>query len=484
MIYKEGYRIVTTSLNFAWPISVQVALLLGFATGSLADVRGLPPIEGTPQSPATAVATPAAANSEGERVEPGKTVAPADSAPVRMPSLSSWPPPLLRSDSAPPLTFLEGAGPYSNEAGRRWVEQIDAWFDAGEAAGLSQDTFRSFDDGHSGVRLSNYPQLNSVKPVPGFGHNGTFIFPERVTFGVQSYGAEGLSVIEAHTNAIIRGFYESKLSDVGFQKFYQTFYDYNFLFVAPAVGSYSDTQDTFSFLSPYYLHSVGRSGSDARLLKPLIFASAALPPDLKTRALRTGRYVPTLMYLFKNAWLGDLRSPQAHCPAYALPEEANDDWTGPAPFLDRLVQSAHELSHLPPVCAVAVDSIIVEASEDYDYADRAYSEISKYGVTGALRKGQTFRLTVDLSGSWTDGGRSIAQYHVSVLRGQATITPLNADGSALELRIPWTLPGKTNGRRTDLLLLVHDGTYHSAPAYISIRHINELDPLVRNIPAQ
>lgn len=400
-----------------------------------------------------------------------------------IPPLGLWP----AADTAmdiPPLKFDTWAGPYKNEAGRNCVERVNKWYAEGTAAGLSQDIFRSFDAGHSGLRIAFFPQMKALEPVPSFGQACRNVFPERVTFGVQSYGAEGSSVIERHTREIIRRYYKGELSDVGFQKFFQLFYENNFLFAAPAVGTFSQTEDGFSFLSPFYLHSVGASGTDAQLLKPLVFASAALPPTIKTRALRAGCYVPTLLYLFKNAVAENIRAPDAHLAAYTLPDEAGDGWTGSAPFLDALVTGAHELQHLPPVCCLKLNSVRLGCAEERNYAKRAYVEATRYNVTASLRRGQTLELVLDLSHSWTDGDRPICEYHAAVLRGTATIAPRADDGSLLELRIPWTLSDVTHNYRTDILFLVNDGTYDSAPAYVSVRHIHDLDPMVLGIRAE
>lgn len=401
-----------------------------------------------------------------------------------IPDLTSWPEPDAQTIGEGPLQYDNWVGPYKNPSGERWVEQINSWYGEGTAAGLSQDTFRSFDEGHSGLRLSYFPQMQSEEPVSTFGPAGKFVFPERVTMGVQSYGVEGMAVIERHSQEIIRGYYESKFTDVGFQKFFQLFYESNFLFVAPAVSTYSDSADSFSFLSPFYLHSVGASGTDASLLKPIVFAAAALPPNIKTQALRSGRYVPTLMYLFKNAIAGDILSPESHVPAYGLPEESGDGWTGDTPFLDTLVNGAHDLDHLPPVCRLKPVSVELSVSKEHDYAERAYLELSHYGFTGTLRRDQEFKFVVDLSSSVVDDGHSLKSYHTSLLRGSGTITPVNESGSQVEVRIPWTLTDRTHDYRTDILFLVNDGTYYSSPAYISIRHIHELDPLVRGIKAE
>ena len=50
-----------------------------------------------------------------------------------------------------PLTFASGDKPYANAAGKAMIDQINRWFEEGTAAGLSQDTFRSFDSNHSRI---------------------------------------------------------------------------------------------------------------------------------------------------------------------------------------------------------------------------------------------------------------------------------------------------------------------------------------------
>lgn len=397
------------------------------------------------------------------------------------PRLAAWPE-RLESKDKPPLTASPPAsGPNKRSAGREWVERINQWYREGTAAGLSQDTFRSFDNGHSGIPLNNYPQMQSVAPVAAFGSLWENIFLPRVTMGVQSYGVEGKSVIEDRSRRMLRAFYESNATRPAFQRPYRAFYENNFLFVAPAVGSYKAEADTFAFLSPFYVHSIGASGSDSRLLKPLVLASAAFPPELKTRMLRLGLFVPTMMYLFKSSIADDIKSPAAHVPAYALPAEAADGFEGPTPFLDNLLNSAHNLIHIPPVCRMKLLDVAIEGGEGHDYGGEAYWEDSIYGFTAALREGQSLVLKVDLRYSWTDHNLPIEKYHVSLLRGKGTIEFLNKEKSKLMVRIPWSPTDTRRDFRTDILLLVHDGTYYSAPAYISLRHINKLDPIVTGI---
>jgi len=385
-------------------------------------------------------------------------------------NLSAWPETSNEPIDTAPLSHAKySGGPYDNSAGKRWVEQINTWFRNGESAGLAQDAFRSFDDGHSSIRPLAFPQLRFEDAIPNYENVGDAIFRHRITFGVQSYGAAGKSVIEASTRIALRNYHEQGGQAPLFQKAFRVFYENNFLFVAPAAGSYGDQGDEFSCLSPFYLHAVGNSGSDSKLLKPLVFTSAALPPNLKTRILRQGLLVPMLMNLFRSNINGDLLSPESHVPAYALPPEAKDHYEGPSPFLDGLLNAAHDLKHIPPVCRIRVESHAVES--DQGYAHRMYFEDNTYAISSALRPGQTLFLSLDLRFSWTDENRSIVRYVSTVLRGSAAIRPLNKEGSRIGIRIPWKATSSEADLRTDLLLLVHDGTYYSSPAYISILHI-------------
>lgn len=385
---------------------------------------------------------------------------------------------------APPLAFDQWSGPYKNAAGQRWIEQINEWHRQGVSAGLSQDVFRSFDNGHSSLRREFYPQMRFEPPAESFGGHYRNVFPFHVTFGVRSVGIQGRSFIDYAMREHVRDFYKTDTFNPIIHGLFQSFYDNNFLFIAPAVYSFSDKGDRFMFLTPFYLHSVGASGTDAQLMKPLLFAAAAMPLQVKTRALESRLYVPTLMYLFKSNIAGDLKSPRAHLPAYSLPAEAEDDSPGPSPFLDGLISAARGLQHIPPVCRIAFESVRVEVTGAPSYGDRAYFERTPYSFAGVLREGQVFDIRLNLAGSFTDHQMPIRHYYAAALRGDASVEKLDESGSRIRVRVPWTLPDPERDFRTDVLLLVNDGTYFSAPAYISVCHLHRLDPITRGLRAE
>ena len=418
--------------------------------------------------------------------------------------------------SLAPLKFDFWQGPYQNKAGFDAVVKINAWFAEDLSAGLTQDAFRSFDLGHSSVR-DFYPQLELLESVDSYDAECRDVFAPGVTFGVQSLAAsadsvgDGLSVIDFYSVAELlyhynRNEYRRLVGPevpVFTRAFYRQLFEANTLLVSPAVASYTvqgdEAQDEFFFLSPYYLHSIGRSGSDSRLLKPLIFAAASLPRALKTRILRQGMQVPVLMWLFKSALNTVPELVDAHVPAYALPPEAeqpapqrqtNEEGlqesaveayervdAEPAPFLDALLETAHGLEHIPPVARIHHRSEAVISGGNYAVEPFIYSD--PYSVQAVLRPGERLELEIDLSRSWTDEGL-VASYKVQLLRDPETDTSTVIDSGELidgraDIRIPWQEVVGSSGSRTDILLQVNDGRADSFPAYISVRHLQEKD---------
>jgi len=398
--------------------------------------------------------------------------------------LSDWP---EVSDPDRVAVPLREDSPYAGGLGVAWARRINAAYKEGRAAGLAQDTFRSYDRDHSSLPMYFYPQMNVADPLPSYLSVCKGILTDRVTMGVQSlgvsgYGAlgmQGRSIIEFNMRSAILAVYNSEtVTRRPTESFYKTFYENNFFFVAPAVDTFTPERDSFTFLSPLYLNSIGASGTDSILLQPLVFVSAALPPELKTRIMRKGLFVPTMMGLFKSHIAGDITDAAAHVPAYNLPEKATAGYKGETSFLDGILTAAQGLTHIPPVARLKV----VEATMKHEarplptfFADNLYS------VVGTLQKGQTLAITIDLSYGWIDDGQSIERYTAKKLRGSGEIERLNDEGSLVKLTIPWALTPLTHDMRSDFLFLVNDGAYNSAPAYVSIRHIHQLDPLVTSI---
>lgn len=398
--------------------------------------------------------------------------------------LSEWPEVADPKNAGLPF---RNAVPYRNGLGAEWAARLNAAFKEGRAAGLTQDRFRSFDQNHSRLQQQLFPQMNFVNPWPSYQAACKGVFTDRVTMGVQSLGTrkhaalgmKGGSLIEFYSREAIRAALSNEYTErYPTDRFFRAFYEHNFLLITPAVETFTPERDSFSFLSPFYLQSIGASGSDSKLLVPLVFASAALPPELKTRIMRKGLFVPTMMGLFKSHIAGDITLPAAHVPAYDLPKEAAPGYNGDTPFLDGLLSAAQGLTHIPPVARLK----IVDATVNDTVKNRtAYYVDNLYSFIGVLSKGQTLILRIDLSYGWTDDGQSIKSYNAKKLHGAGAIEPLNEEGSLIKVTIPWTVTPMDGNFRSDFLFLVNDGTYISAPAYISIRNIHQLDPLMADM---
>jgi hypothetical protein len=199
--------------------------------------------------------------------------------------VATWPDGISHKvTSKPPLIFKDWDRPYANDTGKMVMMPINAWFKDGTGAGLTQDMFRSFDNNHSKT-AAVYPHLTMADPVMGYQSAKEAVFAKRVTFGVQSLGfhespfGEPMAIPEYHDRCQILAALDVAHLDrrTGFTSpsldtsLYRAFYETNFLFIGPAVWNYKiqgngQHFDNLSFLTLFYLSSVGKSGSDAYLI--------------------------------------------------------------------------------------------------------------------------------------------------------------------------------------------------------------------------
>lgn len=273
------------------------------------------------------------------------------------------------------------------------------------------------------------------------------------------------------------------------QDLFKKFYENNIIFITPGIRS-SRFGDIFSILSPFYITSFGNSGSDAALMYPILIASASIKTDLKKKIMDSKMLAPTISYLFRNNFTGNYTEPGSHASSYLLGSEAASSTVTllpgqtrdqafaalplkPAPFLDRIVKEASELTHIPPVARLKIHDLkITENPKRYFIPN--YNQDNTYSFTAVLRQGESLEMVVDLYDSWTDG-KEIKNYGHVLLRGLGEIKKLNADGSILKITIPYMKKDKEVETRTDILLYVNDGSYNSAPAYISVKHLQAFE---------
>ena len=153
--------------------------------------------------------------------------------------------------------------------------------------------------------------------------------------------------------------------------------------------------------------------------------------------LKSGAYIPTLMYLFKSYICGDLRDAKAHVGAYTLPAEAREKDNDKVPLLSAMVHSAMNLKHIPPIPILNYIQDKISTDDDYTYKPAAYKRAGKFSYFALLRPGETLHLQIDLRKSWADREvkARIKSYYYQLLRGPAKITKLNVEGSLLGIEI-------------------------------------------------
>jgi hypothetical protein len=186
--------------------------------------------------------------------------------------------------------------------------------------------------------------------------------------------------------------------------------------------------------------------------------------------------MPTLQMLLRRNLLGidsdtDYLSGRAHPPVF----------TSERLEVRRMVNMAHSIqsSVLPPMVQMRVAR---EASHQRgrDYFEESTNEMlfTTPCAVARIHRSTThdYRIVIDASNSVDLLGKPL-QWHWRVLQGQServSIRPLNAQGSLVEItvgyhgRFPITPQSALYSNRVDVGVFVHNGTYYSAPGFLSI----------------
>lgn len=413
--------------------------------------------------------------------------------------------PLFKIDTAPPATnpIIQGFGP-AGDLLRKWQAE-------GTAAGNHGDLYDNHDTDHSNMDFGSFPQLTRIKfseavKSRGFHHGLQAIFLYNgVTLGNSS-------------TALVSGpFWRSQarlaLTNPRTAALLHVQYFTNHLFVYPEHRDHDPGHngqngqghgDVFAVNSPYLLISQGSSGSDRDFLHAVAATLAALRPDVKAELTRTGALMPTVQMILRTCY-----KPVATPADYLTGSAHPTVFEGSQLDLLKMVQLAHELTRemLPPVVqlkAVEEDQGVVGR----DYLDiprprsgpAAAAEPGKAPGSGAEPRppaeagdrerlldlpcviARVFRTTryvrrmVVSAEASKDLNKRPLTYHWAVLRGDAEqikINKLNPAGSVVELLVPYhprrpIAPGHAlESNRVDIGVFVHNGTYYSAPAFVT-----------------
>jgi hypothetical protein len=232
--------------------------------------------------------------------------------------------------------------------------------------------------------------------------------------------------------------------------------------------------------TPYLIISQGSSGSDQPFMRMMPSVLAAFRPEVKQQLTETGLLMPTIQMLFRST-NKHLKDPKEYLTGKAHPTVFEGSWVNDL----ALVQQAHalELKTLPPMVHLRVIDED-KAIPGVDYVDLVDSEVLANTPACIARihrsKAQKRRIVVNADASF-DVNKSPLTYTWVVLRGdpdKVKIVPRKDEQSVVEITVayhdrrPITPGSAMESNRVDIGVFVHNGTYYSAPGFITFHTLD------------
>jgi hypothetical protein len=226
--------------------------------------------------------------------------------------------------------------------------------------------------------------------------------------------------------------------------------------------------------TPYIILSQGSSGSDVVFLDAVAATLAAFRPDVKHELAASGLLMPTVQMIFRMSNKTVVK-PEDYLTGKAHPTA----FDGSKVDAEKMVTMAHDITTdaLPPMVQIKVveEDQPVVGRDYFDVAPRERLFDTPCAVARIVKSTQyERRMVVSAEGSKDLRGKPLT-YHWVVLRGDEKrihIKTLDAAGSKAELRVGYherrpIAPGSDReSNRVDIGVVVHNGVYYSAPAFI------------------
>lgn len=365
-------------------------------------------------------------------------------------------------------------------------ESICKWYKEGTAAGLYGDLYDNRDNRHSYMSLASFPQLTPVEYTPAAVsnviHHGLQI---HLLFNRTTLGNASLAQV---TGNGWRSMPRQAYPDGRAMMLLYLQYVGNHLYVYPEHQDYDPGHngtggghgDVFCGNCPYVLISQGSSGSDQAFMNSVACTLAAFRPEVKQFLASRGALMPAVQMLLRSSY-----KPAATNEDYLTGRAHPVVFDGSQLDTAKMVQRAHDmtLDVLPPQIILKVmDEDKTVAGQDY-FSPRT-SEIlydTPAAIGRVVRAMHHERHMIVSAGESADLKDKPLTYHWRVLRGNAAqikIKPINKSGSMVELTVPYherfaAEPGSPmEGNRVDIGAFVHNGTYYSAPAFVSLFYLD------------
>ena len=357
---------------------------------------------------------------------------------------------------------------------------LRTWYTEGTCAGNWGDLYDNHDQDHSNMRHQDFPQLTRVEFDREAREAG-------IHSGLQVAALYNAPTLGNSSTAVTSGPFWRSLPRAGLANqlhvarlFMQ--YRHNHLYMYPEHRDHDPGDksanghgDVYPANTPYLLISQGSSGSDKVFLEAMACTMAAFHPEVKALLVRKGLLMPTLQMLLRRhlkpvQWPEDYLTGKAH-PTVFKGGDLN---------VKAMVIAAHKMTTnaLPPVVQVGV---VEETTSERGthYFDPSFNERLFDTPAAIARIHRTVqrdrRMVVSAGNSGDMHGREL-KWHWVVLRGdpdRIRITPLNEPGSTAELvvqhhtRRPIAPGSNMESSRVDIGVIVHNGVYYSAPAFVS-----------------
>ena len=353
------------------------------------------------------------------------------------------------------------------------------WYAEKSAAGNVGDVYDNRDRGHSGLDLSQFPQLSKTVynelalkhrldwaatlrrlPLPTFGNSST-------SAGVPDGGSNPRMMYTAPGG--LRGLYAQ--------------YTANNLYIYPEHCDYKPGHngspgygDLYPTNTPFVFISQGSSGSDQPFMHAVPMTMAAFRPEVKKKLVQHGLLMPTVQMIFRStdkqlSGPGDYLTGKAHPPVF------DGAWVDPL----AMIRMAHEMTAdtIPPMAQLTVveEDSPVRGSDYFEAEGRTEELGTTPAVIARVVRGRSFsrRMLVSAANSF-DRNRRPLEFHWVLLRGdpqKVSIKPLTGRHVAAEIVVNWhdrrpiAAGSPMESSRVDIGVFVHNGKYYSAPAFIT-----------------
>ncbi|OAI48105.1 hypothetical protein AYO44_07900 [Planctomycetaceae bacterium SCGC AG-212-F19] len=364
---------------------------------------------------------------------------------------------------------------------------LKQWYAEGSAAGNVGDFYDNRDRDHSALHRPSFPQLDEVIYSPDdlkvrrdWAAQHTIL--PHVTFGNSSTsapvtgGGSNVRMYYTHPRGMTFLYEEYRKNNI---YMYPAHHDHH-----PGHNGKPFYGDVFPANSPYLVTSQGSSGSDQPFMRAVPLTLAAFRPEVKQKLIETGLLMPTIQMILRisNKHLTD---PKEYLTGKAHPPVFEGSWVNDL----KMIQMAHEMQvgSIPPMIQLRV----VEEDRPVamrDFFDPGIVEVlhdTPAAIARVVRGPKYVRRMVVSAEDSFDANKRPLTYHWAVLRGDAErikINPLNDAGSRVEILVPYHQRRQVDGHhlkiesnRVDIGAFVHNGTYNSAPGFVTLHTLdNEL----------